>query len=65
MGSAKDDPAWRAYPVKIVFATTGGADLAHAHIAVAKGGQTLVETDCDAPWVLLKLPPGHYTVTAT
>ena len=25
VGSAKDDPRWSAYPVKIVLATTGGA----------------------------------------
>src|ERR1700739_3340949 len=54
VGSAKDDPRWKAYPVKIVLATTGGADLANAHITLAKGGQTLAETDCDAPWVLFK-----------
>ncbi|HVW74923.1 MAG TPA: hypothetical protein VHC39_14905 [Rhizomicrobium sp.] len=65
VGSAKDDPRWKAYPVKIVLATTSGADLANAHVALAKGGQTLVETDCDAPWVLFKAPPGKYTATAT
>src|SRR6202012_1412775 len=65
VGSGKDDPRWKAYPIKIVLATTGGADLAHAHITLAKGGQTVVETDCDAPWVLFKAPPGKYTATAT
>jgi hypothetical protein len=65
VGSGKDDPRWKAYPVKIVLATTGGADLANAHITLSKGGQTLVETDCDAPWVLFKAPPGKYTATAT
>lgn len=65
VGSAKDDPRWKAYPVKIVLATTGGADLANAHIALTKGGQSVVETDCDAPWVLFKTPAGQYTATAT
>ena len=65
VGSAKDDPRWKAYPVKIVLATTGGADLANAHITLSKGGQQLVETDCDAPWVLFKAPAGQYTATAT
>jgi hypothetical protein len=64
VGSAKDDPRWKAYPVKIVLATTGGADLANAHVTL-KGGQTMVETDCDAPWVLFKAPAGKYTATAT
>jgi hypothetical protein len=69
VGSAKDDPRWKAYPVKIVLATTGGADLANAHVTLARsgktGGQTLAETDCNAPWVLFKAPPGKYTATAT
>ncbi len=65
VGSAKDDPRWKDYPVKIVLATTGGADLANAHITLAKGGHTLAETDCDAPWVLFKAAPGQYTATAT
>jgi hypothetical protein len=65
VGSAKDDPRWKDYPVKIVLATTGGADLANAHITLSKGGQPVVETDCDAPWVLFKAPAGKYTATAT
>jgi len=31
VGSAKDNPAWKDYPVKVVVATSGGADLANAH----------------------------------
>ena len=65
VGSAKDDPRWKAYPVKIVLATTGGADLANAHITLTKGGQPVVETDCDAPWVLFKAPAGQYSATAS
>jgi hypothetical protein len=65
VGSAKDDPRWSAYPVKIVLATGGGANLANAHITLTKGRRTVVETDCDAPWILFKTPPGSYTVTAT
>ena len=26
VGSAKDDPRWSAYPVKLVLATSGGSD---------------------------------------
>ena len=65
VGSAKDDPRWKAYPVKIVLATTGGADLANAHVTLSKGGQQVVATDCDAPWVLFQAPAGQYTATAT
>ena len=36
VGSAKDDPRWSAYPVKIVLATTGGANLANAHVSLRR-----------------------------
>ena len=32
---------------------------------VTQGGKAVVETDCDAPWVLMKLPAGNYGVAAT
>ncbi len=65
VGSAKDDPRWSAYPVKIVLATSGGANLANAHITLSKGGKEMVQTECDAPWILVKAPAGSYTATAT
>jgi hypothetical protein len=65
VGSAKDDPRWAAYPVKIVIANTSGQNLAAMQIALTKGGKAVVQTICDAPWVLFKLPSGHYAASAT
>ena len=65
VGSAKDDPRWSAYPVKIVLATTGGANLANAHVSLSKGGKDVAGLDCDAPWILFKPPAGNYTATAS
>ena len=65
VGSAKDDPRWKAYPVKIVLATVGGANLANAHISLSKGNQEVAGLDCDAPWILFKPAAGSYTATAT
>jgi hypothetical protein len=65
VGSAKDDPRWSAYPIKVVLATAGGADLANAHITLTRGGKSVMETDCDAPWILFKAPAGSYTATAS
>jgi hypothetical protein len=65
VGSAKDDPRWKAYPIKIVLATTGGANLANAHISLSKGNQEVAGLDCDAPWILFKPPAGSYTATAS
>ena len=65
VGSAKDDPRWAAYPVKIVLATTDGANLANAHVSLAKNGKEVAGLDCDAPWILFKPLSGSYTATAT
>lgn len=65
VGSAKDDPRWAAYPVKIVIANTSGQNLAAMQIALTKGGKPVVQTVCDAPWILFKLPRGHYAASAT
>jgi hypothetical protein len=65
VGSAKDDPRWKAYPIKIVLATVSGANLANAHISLSKGNQEVAGLDCDAPWILFKPPAGGYTATAT
>jgi len=64
-GSAKYDPRWAAYPVKIVLAIADGADLANAHVTLNKGGKEVAGLDCDAPWILFKAPSGSYTATAT
>jgi hypothetical protein len=65
VGSAKDDPRWNAYPVKFVFATVSGEDLATEHVTLTRDGRTAMATECDAPWVLIKAPAGDYEVTAT
>ena len=65
VGSAKDDPRWSAYPVKIVLATSGGANLANAHVSLSRGGKEIAGLDCDAPWILFKAPAGSYTATAS
>ena len=65
VGSSKDDPRWAAYPVKIVLATTDGANLANAHVSLSQGGKDVVGLDCDAPWILFKPAAGSYTATAT
>ena len=65
VGSAKDDPRWSQYPIKIVLATASGANLANAHVSLTKGGQEVAGLDCDAPWILFKPPAGNYTASAT
>lgn len=65
VGSAKDDPRWAGYPVKLVIANTSGQNLAAMQITLTQGGKPVVQTSCDAPWVLFKLPPGQYKASAS
>jgi hypothetical protein len=65
VGSAKDNPQWNSYPMKVVFSNGAQEFVAGEHVMLKRGGQTLVETDCDAPWMLFKGPAGKYTVTAS
>lgn len=63
---ARNDPRWRAYPVRIEFANADAQYLSDAVLAVSTAeGETLFEVTCDSPWILAKLVPGKYTLTAT
>ncbi|HWF64520.1 MAG TPA: hypothetical protein VN685_07920 [Rhizomicrobium sp.] len=65
VGESKNDPRWRAYPLKLVFANTKGQYTAGERIDITRNGQTMIQTSCDAPWLLLKPMAGNYRVTAT
>ena len=65
VGSAKDNPDWKDYPVKLTFSNLAGENEASEHIAISQGGKPVMETDCDAPWLLIKAPAGRYNVTAS
>lgn len=64
-GSAKDDPRWQEYPVRIEFSNGAAQCLANVHVTLSRGGRTLAAFECMGPWVLTKLPPGRYKVTAS
>ena len=65
VGSAKDNPAWKDYPIKLTFSNLAGENEAAEHVAISQRGKTVMETDCDAPWLLIKAPAGHYDVSAS
>lgn len=58
----RDDPRWLAYPVRVEFSDHQNAYLGSGEITVRAGGQPILSVRCNAPWVLLKLPAGDYTV---
>ena len=65
IADSKDDPRWTSYPVRIEFSNGGAQYLAGAHVTLSQGGKELVSLDCTASWVLFRLAPGSYSVTAT
>ena len=65
VGSAKDNPAWKDYPIKLTFSNLAGENEAAEHVAITQGGKPVMETDCDAPWLLIKAPAGNYNVNAS
>jgi hypothetical protein len=65
VGSAKDNPAWSGYPVKLTFSNMSGENEAMEHVSITQGGKAVLETDCDAPWLLIKAPAGQYNVNAS
>jgi hypothetical protein len=65
IGEGKNDPRWHAYPVRVEFVDVSARYIAGAHVSLSDvAGAPLAEFDCSGSWVLLKLPPGLYTVSA-
>lgn len=64
IGSAKDDPQWKAWPVKVQFSNGAGQFLAGEHVTLSKGKDKIGDFVCDANWVLVRGPAGDYTITA-
>jgi hypothetical protein len=64
IGSAKDDPRWSEYPVRVEFSNGAAQYLAGAHVTLSSAGRSIASFDCLGSWVLFRLPAGTYRVTA-
>lgn len=64
IGDQESNPAWNAYPLKIVVAGKLGQYLAGSDLRIAQGRQLLAAVRCDAPVILVKLSPGRYRLHA-
>jgi len=63
---AQKDPRWLAYPVRIEFSNGAAQYLSGAHVELAtSSGRPILGLDCQGSWVLFRLSPGAYKVTAT
>ena len=65
VGSAEDDPQWKAYPIRIEFANGAAQYLSGAHVTITAGGKTIADGVCWGPWLVVKGTPGTYHVSAT
>jgi len=65
VGSAKDDPQWARYPIRIEFSNDGAQYLSGAHVTLSQGGHQLADLNCAGPWVLVNGPSGRYQVSAS
>jgi hypothetical protein len=64
VGSAKDDPQFQNWPAQIEFSNTGAQYLSGVHIVLARNGQVVRDTVCNAPWFLVR-GTGSYKVTGS
>lgn len=63
---SRQDPRWREFPVKLVFAARSGGYLSQVGTRILDSqGRTVFETRNCGPWLLLDLPRGRYEVVAT
>lgn len=66
VGESKDDPRWKEYPLKLMFAGSGRAYVSEVKVSLKDAsGKAVLEADCDGPWLLAKLKPGKYSVSAS
>lgn len=62
---SRDDPRWRSYPVKLVFAAADGGFLGDVAVKIGNAkGDTVLQAHCLSPWLLVDLGPGSYEVEA-
>jgi hypothetical protein len=63
IGQEKDDPRWKAYPIRVEAADRGGDLLANMEIVLSgKGGAELARVTCAGPWIMLRPAPGAYRI---
>ncbi|MCC8395734.1 carboxypeptidase regulatory-like domain-containing protein [Paraburkholderia sp. MMS20-SJTR3] len=57
--------ARRQWPLSLQFTGPGSSYVADVQVRIAKGGTTVLDTTSKGPYLLARVPPGRYTVTAT
>jgi hypothetical protein len=61
---ARNDPRWPTYPLRIELVGRAGEYLGEAQVSLNRGDEAIMSVRCGGPWLLVRLPPGMYDVTA-
>ncbi len=62
---ARNDPRWPTYPLRIELVGRAGEYLGAAEVSLSQNAEAIISVRCSGPWLLLRLPPGNYDVTAS
>ena len=60
----RNDPRWESYPLRVELVNTAGEYLSGEQVTLSKDGEALAAVNCAGPWVLFKIAPGAYSVSA-
>lgn len=60
----RNDPRWASYPLRVEVVNTTGEYLSDGQITLTKNGEALATVNCAGLWVLFKIGPGAYSVSA-
>lgn len=63
--NSRGDQRWNSYALKIEIAGKGGQYLGDEEITLDRDGNHLAQVTCGGPWLLFKVSPGRYRVSAT
>ena len=64
--TAREDPRWTAFPLKVEVAGIAGQYLGDVQLTLSRAdGSAVATVRCAGPWVLFRVEPGAYTVAGT
>ncbi len=63
-GDSRNDPRWPSYPLRIELVGRAGEFLGQAEVTLTQNNEAVIGVRCGGPWLLLRLPPGAYEVSA-
>ena len=59
------DARWSEFPLKIEFAGPGGQYVGGETVSIGQANKEILNVVCGGPWLMVRLPPARYDVSAT